>query len=78
MVPLLTYLADLEPGIPRAGLPEVPQTSDAVAVELRSSRIPPMLTIPWANVQPIFLEDWVPMLRESLSISNLTRKGEDV
>jgi len=66
LMPLLVYLACMK-AVPPEGTPEIPDTNDSVAVELRSSRIPPAIVLPWPNVRVVFVEQWVPMLRESLS-----------
>jgi uncharacterized protein (DUF58 family) len=67
LMPLLVYLACMKTTPPKDGIPEMPETNNSVAVELRSSRIPPAIVLPWPNVRVVFVEQWVPMLRESLS-----------
>ena len=68
ILPLLDYLADLQTGPPQPGFRlQTPSSPDAIVLELRSSRVPPKLSLQWPSKRLLFLEDWAHLLCDAAS-----------
>jgi uncharacterized protein (DUF58 family) len=74
MVTLLGYLSALQPGAPREGKPDLPASLDAMAIEIRSLQIPPVFSLDWPRSRVVLVEDWMPLLKDTVSAAELKEK----
>ena len=74
VVALLGYLAALQPDAPPGIKPQLPATMDAMAIEIRSLQIPPVFSLEWPRTRVVLVEDWMPLLKDTVSASELREK----
>lgn len=64
MIPLLTFLAEWQPGSPAGNVPELAVRSDSIALQLRSRRVAPRFSSMIPGARNLFVEDWQHLMRD--------------
>ncbi len=68
LVPLLDYLAELKAEGHSQVSVAPPPGFDSMMVQIRSREIPPVFSFQSTGVQPLFIEDWVHLLVDSIPV----------
>ena len=76
MVPLLDYLSDVKAGGHARVMISSPSVPETVVVQIRSREIAPVFSFQAAGVRPLFIEDWAPLLGESISAEGWKKRGK--
>lgn len=74
LIPLLDYLADVRAGEYSPVTVAPASGEDAVVVQVRSRQMTPLFTFPSSTIRPLFVEDWIPLLTDSVGADDLKRE----
>ena len=74
LIPMLDYLAEVRAGEYSPVTVGPASIEDAVVVQVRSHHMAPLFTFHSTSIRPLFIEDWIPWLADSVGTDDFKRE----